>query len=125
MDFMPEEPNVRIRGGILEITGPPVRRKFVMDVSEGWLAYITKDDQLFLKKFMVYPERLYGEMSAANVSIWYNKEQMCEIEPMGPLETISPGEEVSFTEEWYLIDYEYPEDKLADLSKLTKLIKEI
>jgi hypothetical protein len=44
---------------------------------------------------------------------------------MGPLETISPGEEVSFTEEWYLIDYEYPEDKLADLSKLTKLIKEI
>lgn len=123
MDFMPaEEPNIRVRDGILEIIGPPERPKFVMDVAEGWLAYITRDGQLFIKTFPVYPDRVYGEMSAANVSVWYNKEQMCEIEPIGPMETIRPGEEVSFTETWHLFDYEYPEDRVPDLDELRKII---
>ena len=60
------------------------------------LAYITKDDQLFIKKYNVYPERVYGEMSAANACFYYNKEELCEIEPIGPLETIKPGDEASF-----------------------------
>ena len=60
---------------------------------------ITKDNQLFVKKFPVYPERVYGEMSTANACVWYNTEEwMCEIEPIGPMETIKPGEEASFTE---------------------------
>ncbi|MCU0376763.1 MAG: DUF4380 domain-containing protein [Bacteroidales bacterium] len=123
MDFVPaEEPNIRVREGILEIIGPPERPKFVMDVAEGWLAYITRDGQLFIKTFPVYPERVYGEMSGANVSVWYNKEQMCEIEPIGPMETIRPGEEVSFTETWHLFDYEYPEDRLPDLDEVRKII---
>jgi hypothetical protein len=126
MDFMPaDEPNVRVRNGILEITGAPERPKFVMDVNEGWLAYITNDDQLFIKKFPVYPERIYGEMSAANVSIWYYKEEKCEIEPIGPMESIKPGEEVSFTETWYLLDYKYPADKFPDLERLHAIIKEL
>ena len=125
MDFMPaDEPNVRVRNGILEIIGAPGRPKFVMDVSEGWLAYITKDDQLFIKKFNVYPERVYGEMSAANVSIFYREEELCEIEPMGPMESIAPGGKASFTETWYLLDYKYPEDKLPDQEKITSIIKE-
>lgn len=126
MDFKPaDEPNVRVRNGILEITGAPQRPKFVMDVSEGWLAYITTDDQLFIKKFTVYTDRVYGEMSAANVSVWYNKEEMCEIEPMGPMETIKPGKEVSFTETWYLLDYKYPENKLPDQENLTTILKDL
>ena len=125
MDFMPaDEPNVRVRNGILEIIGAPGRPKFVMDVSEGWLAYITKDDQLFIKKFNVYPERVYGEMSAANASIFYRGEELCEIEPIGPMESISQGGKVSFTETWYLLDYNYPEDKLPDQEKITSIIKE-
>jgi hypothetical protein len=96
-----------------------------MDVSEGWMAYITTDDQLFVKKFNVYPERVYGEMTAANVCVWYNKNQMTEIEPMGPMETIRPGEEVSFTETWYLFDYKYPEDLLPDQDELLSTIKDL
>lgn len=124
MDFMPaDEPNVMVNNGLLEIVGAPSRPKFVMDVSDGWLAYITKDDQLFVKKFTVFPERVYGEMSAANVSIWYNKEEMCEIEPMGPMETIEPGKAVSFTEIWYLLDYKYPSDHRADPESIINTIK--
>lgn len=126
MDFKPaEEANIRVRNGILEIIGAPARPKFVMDLEDGWLAYITKDNQLFIKKFPVYPNRVYGEMSGANVSIWYNKEEMCEIEPIGPMETIRPGEQVSFTETWYLFDFKYPEDKKPDQEKITSLINKL
>ena len=127
MDFRPaDEPNVRERNGILEIIGAPGRPKFVFDLEVGWLAYITKDNQLFVKKFPVYPDRVYGEMSAANACVWYNTEElMCEIEPIGPMETIKPGEEVSFTETWYLFDYKYPEDKLPDQEKITSIISKL
>lgn len=124
MDFNPEnEPNIRTRDGILEITGPPSRPKFVMDCDQGWLGYITLDDQLFIKKFKIYPDRPYGDMAAPTVSIWYNKDIMCEIEPLGPVEILEPGEAASFTEHWYLYDYDYPSDRTADLEEITQIIK--
>jgi hypothetical protein len=125
LDFMPKEPNLQVRNGILEMYGPPDRPKFVMDVSEGWMAYITTDNQLFVKKFNVYPERVYGEMTAANVCVYYLKNQFTEIEPMGPMETIRPGEEVSFTETWYLFDFKYPEDLQPDQDKILATIKDL
>ena len=40
MDYRPaDEPNVRVRNGILEIIGTPGRAKFVFDV-EVWMACI-------------------------------------------------------------------------------------
>ena len=51
MDYRPApEPNLRVRDGVLEILGPVSRPKFVMDCSEGWLAYISLDNQLFIKR---------------------------------------------------------------------------
>lgn len=124
MDYLPaDEPNVAVRQGILEITGPPVRPKFVIDCPDGWLAYISRDNQLFIKKFMVFPDRQYGEMAANNASIWYYKEQMCEIEPIGPMEILEPGEEASFTEVWWLLDYDYPVDRIADLEAVKNILK--
>lgn len=127
MDFRPADTlNVRVRNGILEITGAPQRPKFVMDIADGWSAYIGLDDQLFIKKFPVYPGRIYGEMSAANAVIWYNTEgRMCEIEPLGPLETIEPGEQVSFTETWYLFDFDYPENKMPDQGRIISIINNL
>lgn len=124
LDYYPKGgENERVRDGILEITGPPENAKFVTDASDGWLAYITQDNQLFVKKFEIYPDKIYGEMTAANVSIWYNNDGICEIEPIGPWEWIEPGKSISFTEHWYLIDYEYPEDTKVDLNEIKKLIQ--
>jgi hypothetical protein len=124
LDFRPkEEPNLRIRNGILEIIGPPSRPKFAMDVAEGWLAYISKNNLLFIKKFTVYPDKIYGEMAANNVSIWYKENQVCEIEPIGPWERIAPGESISFTENWWLFNFTYPGNKKVNLNEIQKFLK--
>ena len=81
-------------------------------------------NQLFIKKFPVYPERVYGDMAGNTVSVWYDKDKLCEIEPMGPLEIIAPGGEASFTEHWYLFDYKYPADKKADLDDIRSRIED-
>lgn len=108
MNYMPaEEPNICITNNCLMITGEPSRAKFALDVAVGWLAYAAKNDLLFVKKFHVYPGRVYGEMAANNVSIWYYKNEMCEIEPIGPKELLEPGDEFSFTEEWWLLPWNF------------------
>jgi len=53
-----------------------------MDGYAGWLAYITKDNQLLIKKYKVYPDRNYPEIAASTTSIYYFKEEFCEVEPL-------------------------------------------
>ena len=62
-------------------------------------------------------------MAGNSVSIWYMKDLVCEIEPIGPWETIEPGESASFAEDWWLFDYTYPEDKRVDLGELQAFIQ--
>jgi hypothetical protein len=119
--YKPDDKALRIRDGILEILPFPECQKFVMDVSEGWLAYVSLTDQLFIKTFEVYTDRVYGDIAGNNASIWYNN-GMCEIEPMGPLEIIPAGQEASFTEHWHLFDYKYPGDKDVNLSEVESYI---
>lgn len=126
INFMPEkEENVNIRNGILEITGLVKLPKFMTDGTSGWLAYITRDDQLFIKSYPVYPDRYYGEMAAGTASVYYFKEEYCEIEPIGPMENIAPGKEVSFTEKWFLSDYTFPRDKKAELTDILTIIEKV
>ncbi|OQC29015.1 MAG: hypothetical protein BWX70_01650 [Verrucomicrobia bacterium ADurb.Bin070] len=59
-------------------------------------------------------------MAGLTISIWYFKDEMCELEPIGPLERLEPGAAFSFVEEWSLQRWRYPapgED--VDLSALT------
>ncbi len=125
MDFMPEEPNISVTDGLLSIVAPPTRPKLVMDASEGWIAYVTRSNRLFVKKFPVFFNRVYGEMSACNTSIWYNGDQMCEIEPTGPWEELKPGKQVAFTEDWYVTDFAYPGSKAVDAKKIQSVAKTI
>ncbi|MGM8361889.1 hypothetical protein ACSV4D_08250 [Flavobacterium sp. ARAG 55.4] len=117
-----EEVNLRTREGILEILGTPSQPKFVMDSNVGWIAYNSKDDLLFIKKFKANEPKIYGDILSNQVSIWYYKEEKCEIEPIGPIESIQPGETVSFTEDWWLMNHEYPKDKKINLKKITTII---
>lgn len=125
LNFMPEdEDQIHIREGVLEITGVPSQPKFVTDSYAGWLAYITKENQLFIKKYPTYPPGNYGEIAASTACLFY-KDLMCEVEPIGPMETIIPGKDVSFTEYWYLINYQYPRQKKTDLEEIQTIIKNL
>jgi len=124
MNFRPEEhPGTRVRDGCLEIVDTPPFPKFGLDTAAGWIAYLTKTGRLFIKKFPVYPERVYGEMASLTVSIWYVADR-CEIEPIGPRETLKPGGKASFTEDWWLEPYEYPDNRRVDLEKLGKFVED-
>jgi hypothetical protein len=78
-----------------------------------------------VKKFEVFDDKVYGEMTGATVSIWYNNEGICEIEPIGPWEWIQPGKSISFVENWYIVDYKYPKNKKANLEEIRKIISEL
>lgn len=114
--------NYRIRDDFLIIDGEPPQSKFGLDSAAGWLAYVTKSNLLFVKRFPVHPERAYAEFAALTISIWYFKDVMCELEPIGPKEIIKPGGNVSFTENWWLFPYDYPADKYVDLRALTDFV---
>ncbi|RXP62726.1 hypothetical protein EC396_03135 [Lutibacter sp. HS1-25] len=126
IDFNPkEEENLRVRDGILEMLGTPSQPKFVMDSNQGWLAYNSTDDLLFIKKFEADKNVNYGDVLSNQVSIWYYKNEKCEIEPIGPIETILPGEIVSFTEDWWLLKNAYPKDKKLDLNNIKTIVKNL
>jgi len=119
----PLEENLRVREGVLEMLGTPSQPKFVMDSNAGWIAYNSKDNLLFVKKFKANDNKTYGDVLSNQVSIWYFKEEKCEIEPIGPLETILPGKTVSYTEDWWLMEHKYPEDKKTNLTELNEIIQ--
>ena len=123
MNFQPEDANVRIRDRFLEVLGTPANPKLGMDSAAGWFAYLMRNDLLFVKRYPVYPDRVYGEMAGLTISIWYYKDEMCELEPIGPRELLAPGASASFTEEWELISHAFPGNgKTLDLAAINKAV---
>lgn len=105
MLFKPElSPVVYIRDNRLFITGSTGKyKKYVMDSDAGWLAYITPANTLFLMKYTHFHTKPYGEMSALSMSVWYNENEMTELEPMSHWEWIEPGKiSEPFVTEWFL-----------------------
>ena len=108
MNYRPKDPNIKVRKGFLEITGTPEFPKLGMDSYAGWFCYLMKNDLMFVKRFPTYPDRVYNEMAAITISIYYYKTTFCELEPIGPMEKIAPGRSASFTEQWWLLPYPFP-----------------
>jgi hypothetical protein len=125
MDFRPKDENIRVRDGFLEILGTPRQPKLGLDSHAGWFAYLMKNDLLFVKRFPTYPDRAYNEMAALTISIWYFKDLMCELEPIGPAERLVPGASAAFTEEWRLLPYKFPvAGNKVDLEEVSRLAGE-
>ncbi len=135
INFAPEpHANVRVRDGCLEIRGNPPYPKFGLDTEAGWLAYAMPNDILFVKRFPVYHNRVYNEIAAITVSIFYWPPQgtdpagttiplpFCELEPIGPRSDVRPGKSVSFTEDWWLLPFAFPQDRELDLNALRECV---
>lgn len=121
MNFRPDDPKVRVRDGFLEVLGTPERPKFGIDSYAGWFCYLTRNDLLFVKRFPTFPDRVYNEMAGITISLWYYKDLMCELEPIGPRNALAPGQSASFTEQWWLVPHKFPEPgKDVDLKALSQ-----
>lgn len=117
-----DEPNIDVREGIVEVSNTPSLPKFAFDCTEGWIAYLSENNLLFITRFEIFPERQYADILANPSSIWYYKRMVCEIEPIGPLEIMQPGDSASFTEHWSLHEFQFPVDRRADINAVKKLI---
>ena len=104
----PNDPNIRMRDGLLEIVGAPKFPKLGMDTHAGWFAYLMPNDVLFVKRFPTYPNRVYNEVAGLTVSIWYDRDVRTELEPIGPMEQLAPGAAAAFSEEWELAAFAFP-----------------
>ncbi len=123
LNYWPTLPEgTEIREGVFEIQKVQEPPKFNFDSKEGWIAYLTKSNQMFIKKFNVYPDEIYGDVMASNISIWYPIDNVCEIEPMSPWVHLKPGEQYTFVEEWYLLDYDFPGKDGTHMETIRKMI---
>ena len=123
INLRPTDPNIRTRDGFLEITGVPKDPKLGMDSYAGWFGYLMPHDVMFVKRYSVFPDRVYNEVAGLTISIWYPEGERVELEPIGPRERLKPGESASFTEQWWLLPFEFPAaGKDVDLRELNELV---
>lgn len=80
-------------------TGMPNPQKFGARVSAGWAAYCN-GDRVFLKRFGLTPDATYPDYGC-NAEFFTN-DAFLEVESLGPLVTLEPGESVDHEENWYL-----------------------
>jgi len=123
IDFRPEpDPAVRVRDGLLLIRGQPRFNKFAVDASEGWLAYLQPGGLLFAKRFPIHADRAYGEIAGNSVSVWCDAARAVELEPIGPIERLTPGGRASFSEEWSLHQLPEASGEDADWKSVRDLV---
>lgn len=72
--------------------------KIGVDSAQGWVAYLL-DRTLFLKRFP-HPAGQYPD-GGATIEV-YSDHDFLELEHLGPLTTIAPGEEIVFPEDWWV-----------------------
>ena len=116
--FMPVDPNIRVRDNMVEVL-PHTRtagNKIGFDTDEGWMGYLSKENLLFVKQFPAPPKATYGEMLGLTCCVFYWQDRLVELEPIGPLEELQPGQTASFTETWAIHDFQTDEGGAVDLA---------
>jgi hypothetical protein len=93
--------------------------KIGVDSAQGWAAYLL-DGTLFLKRFPheagQYPD------GGATIEV-YSSHEFIELENLGPLTTIAPGEEIILPEDWWLFTgVRVPADDTHALPALQKFV---
>ncbi len=79
--------------------------KFGAQVEQGIAAYAI-DGQVFVKRFGFDPAATYPDFGCNFES--YTREDMLEVEALGPVRWIEPGQSTGHSETWYLLDGETP-----------------
>jgi hypothetical protein len=90
--------------------------KIGVDSGQGWGAYLL-DGTLYVKRFPHEPNAPYPD-GGASIEV-YSSAEFLELEQLGPLATIKPGEEIVFPEDWWVFKgVSVPGDESAALAAL-------
>jgi hypothetical protein len=94
--------------------------KIGVDSAQGWVAYLL-DGTLYLKRFAHDRGGHYPD-GGATIEI-YSSAEFLEVEQLSPLTTITPGEEIVFPEDWWVLsDVSVPTDEQNALKTLQGIV---
>lgn len=92
----------------LQQTGADTPQKIGAQVDQGYAAYALHGD-LFFKRFPFDPKATYPDFGVNFET--YTRDDMLEIESLGPLTRLEPGQAITHRETWYLEhDVHVPQD---------------
>ena len=90
--------------------------KYGNDSQAGWMAYAF-NSLLFVKKYGYFKGNVYTEHYGQTNVFYTNRKTFAEMEPISPTAILNPGEEYSYSEDWYLIPYSQGSVKVLDACK--------
>lgn len=96
-----EDPRLRLGNDMICIVTEPISHPLKIGIfnRQGWLGYFV-EDVFFRKRFVPQVDRPHVDFQT-NCQV-YTNHQFLELELLGPLQTLEPGEEVSHLETWEL-----------------------
>ncbi|HLV81557.1 MAG TPA: hypothetical protein VKT32_14820, partial [Chthonomonadaceae bacterium] len=66
---------------------------------QGWAAY-ARNGMLFLKRFAYEPDKTYPDYDCNNET--FTNDVFLELETLGPMHHVDPGQTITYTENWWL-----------------------
>ncbi|MDD3519769.1 MAG: hypothetical protein PHU65_00860 [Actinomycetota bacterium] len=97
------------------------RQKIGITSKQCWIAGANKDD-LMIKRFFRFPFAIYPDLGS-NIEAYTDKD-VIELETLGSMEVIEPGEYLEHTEYWFYFQAELGEDEESLDKQLIPLIDE-
>jgi hypothetical protein len=124
-----DDPRYKIGNALLQVDhtkvkSPPATQsqrrddesKIGVDSAQGWASYV-QGGTMFVKRFPHESQSSYPD-AGSTIEV-YSSVEFLELENLGPLTTIAPGEEIVMPEEWWLFTgVDIPEDETAALTAL-------
>jgi hypothetical protein len=113
------DPRLRLGDEMIIVDGISLREKFKIGYHNrhGWAGYL-RHGIFFGKRFDIHGQDGYAD-SGCNLEV-YCDHRFLELETLGPLCTLAPGETAKHKEEWIILPgvegYENLEDMLMDIS---------
>ncbi|MDI7276941.1 MAG: hypothetical protein QME94_13265, partial [Anaerolineae bacterium] len=92
-----------------------------LNSTSGWAAYY-RQNQLFVKCFDYDPEAFYPDNGCSLES--YTNNRFLELETLGPLELLEPGDSVEHVEHWFLYDEVAAIDSEEDVERIARPLGE-
>jgi hypothetical protein len=97
-----DDPRLKLGEGVIEVAAEPVPQAFKIGTFNhaGWLEYRYRD-LIFRKTFKPQPGRPHPDLGC-NAEIYAN-DRFIELETLGPLVTLAPGERAEHDEFWEIL----------------------